>query len=177
MTNATKNGNNNSQRLARQVHRRRARQVAASVLPVAKEQKDTKRGKRNDPGKTWMEVRAKAARREAGKMTALEKWRQTKAKPAKREALMIGCSPPGAEGCDMRFTAHCVLLFFSCEYGLRPETHRYAVYMSGFLFHSTLLRLHGRAPPSSRCFAAGKRRHVQMMQTEKENSCCEKNKK
>ena len=40
-------------------------------------------------------------------MSARVKWRQAKAKPAKREALKMGCSPPGAGGCDMRLIPHC----------------------------------------------------------------------
>ena len=75
----------------------------------------------------------------------------------------MGCSPPGAEGGDMRFIPHCAPAFPSCVYGLRPDTQRYAVYMRGFLFSTTLLRLHVRALLSSRCFAAGKRRHVEMI--------------
>ena len=82
---------------------------------------------------------------------------------------MMGCSPPGAEGDTSASLPIVLLLFLSCVYGLRPETQRWPLYMSGFLFRTTLLRLRVRAPRSSRCFAAGNRRHVQMMQTEREN--------
>ena len=48
-------------------------------------------------------------------------------------------------------------------------THGPRASPSSILFSTTLLRLHVRAPPSSKSFAAGRRRHGQLMQTEKEN--------
>ena len=115
------------------MHRHPARQVAALVLPVAKEQKETQQGKRNDRGKSWKEVRPKAARREAPKMSAQEKWRQAKAKPAKREALKMGCSPPGAEGGDMRFIPHCAPAVSELRLRAPPR-------------HATICSIHERLP-------------------------------